>query len=423
MKKERNSFGMILRIAAIAAVLVLPLWLTGCGRTVVYEGGENYPYRIKEKTNGRLEIRLDGSVSPDYEWQYDLPESVTYNQVDEEGVEYGTTVEEAPVELIQKRQEKKGRIKVVVKPLMQRDSYVLTFVRRRAGSQAPSVSYNSAGLPEEVGVDDITDRISISFSVSANEKGKLYCRVIDINNQEMQGVTYMAQESPYPFYYETQDDLFQVTLTESDDWEYSLENTADATTQEQEQVKKAAIEKVQQEMLKDPAWDFDVSQISDAELAEKIKEVKAEREAYILDENNWGFDPVTGSVWLLGDEDQESAEAAEAETDRQPQQEDSEAQQSDEAENSREDQYDGEPESRWYDDPAYHVTVLDVSNIQATKEARLLFSSVSAGKTHFTAKRAEEDFTVEFDLKVDVNGDITVENVAYTGQSQTASEK
>ena len=395
MKKEKKTTGGILRIAALAAVLIVPLWLTGCGKTVVYEGGDNYPYKIKEKTNGTLVIQLDGSYSPEYEWQYEQPQSVEYTQVDIEGKELDSVVEEAPVELVQKKKEKNGKLKVVVKPRVQTNSYVLNFIRRRTGTQEPTVSFNSAGLSEMVGVDDVTDEFTVSFSVQPNEKGRLLCRVMEIENNEMKGVEYLAEETDYPFYYETQDDLFQVSLPDYDAWEYSLENTSDGTPEEMEAARKAAIAQAQQSMLEDPAWDIDFSQIEDQEYAEELKKAKAEREAYIMDESNWVYD----------EEADQTEESAGQET------------------GTKEADAAGEEELAWYEKDAYHAAFVHTSVVESTNREELILAGSSVGTTHFTAHRAEDDFTIEFDLKVDIDGNITVEKVTYTGQNQENKTK
>ena len=391
MKKKKEPTGKLFRIAAVAAVLAVPLWLTGCGRTIVYEGGENYPYKIKEKANGKLEISLDGSYSPEYEWQYEQPERVEYGQTDIDGNELEPYVEEAPVELVQKKQEKNGRIKIVVKPLAERSSYILNIVRRLKGTEEPTVSYNSAGLEEYTGVDDVTDDFSVCFSVEPDEKGKLLCKVINIENVEMQGVNYMAEESDYPFYYEVQDDLFQLSLPNIDEWEYSLENTADGTPEEMEEARKERIARAQQRMLDDPAWDFDFSQFEDQEYAEELKKLKEEREAYIMDESNWADFGTEQSV----------AEAEQEGQETEPEEE----------------------EPLWYEDPSYHVTLLEHGINQTTDRDEVILEGVSVGTTHLTATRLEDEFTVELDLKVDTSGNITVENVTYTGQKQTSAAK
>lgn len=229
---KKKTISTRLRLAAmIAAVCILPLCLAGCGKTVIYKGGTDYPYEIREKANGQLIIRLDGSKSPEYNWEYTL-EAEEFTQMDLDGNLMESQIEEPPITIRQKGKEKNGKVKYQIKPAEERESYQLTFTRRRIGTTEPTVSYNNAGLVEMIGENDVTDTISVLISVSANEKGKLLTHVEDISQKEMTGIVYVAQDTPYTCHYQIDESgELLLTLPLLNDWEILMENVDDGSVE------------------------------------------------------------------------------------------------------------------------------------------------------------------------------------------------
>ncbi|MBR4760109.1 MAG: hypothetical protein IK078_08205 [Lachnospiraceae bacterium] len=221
---RKNPF-LLCRIGAAAAVLAAVLGLCGCGRTVTYQGGIDYPYVIKEKPGGSLQISLDGSKTPGYLWECDLA-TQTYEQMDIDGNPVDPLVIEPPVTQKQKGSGVGGKGKYVIKPAQESGQYMLVYTLRRKDTTEPQLVYNSAGIAEQDGVDDYSARLSLGICVKKNEKGKLLCHVESIDLSEMTGVVYMAQDTPYGYSYQIgEDGRLNIRLPALADYEMSMEET------------------------------------------------------------------------------------------------------------------------------------------------------------------------------------------------------
>ena len=217
------------KAAACALLLVMFAALTGCGKKEVYTGGTQYPYEIEVASNGTMKVTLDGSMSPEHVWSCE-PETYTYPQIDEEGYLTDPLVIEPPVTVKQKGKEKKYKAVFVVKPVSASDQYSLAFVRQNPQPAEETVSFNSAGLPEE-SWEDISSRVSVSLTVKADEKGKLKILFGGCNEQEMTGVVEMAKDSAYPYRYQIDSrNEFLLQLPNLCDWNYEMINTDEEGT-------------------------------------------------------------------------------------------------------------------------------------------------------------------------------------------------
>ncbi|MBR1692867.1 MAG: hypothetical protein IJ711_08855 [Lachnospiraceae bacterium] len=395
---KKKTISTKLRLAAmIAAVCILPLYLAGCGKTVIYKGGTDYPYEIREKANGRLVIRLDGSKSPEYNWEYTL-EAEEFTQMDLDGNLMEPQIEEPPVAIKQKGKEKNGKVKYLIKPTEERGSYQITFTRRRIGTTEPTVSYNSAGLVEMIGENDVTDTISVRISVSANEKGKLLAHVEDISQQEMTGIVYVAQDTPYACHYQIDENgELVLTLPLLNDWEISMENIDDGSeTSGREAGAEDSGEETgtdetgnaengteQTEAAPDEEWQEDYSDIDDPEVVAALRAID-EQIAKLREE--------------YGDEIEAQQQADYY------------------ADNGMIDDETAAEEGReWYEDPNLHIWKSNDRISSDLTAWTFYFKGNDAGSCAFTANSELAGFGIRLVVTNSADGTLSVSEASYEG--------
>ena len=416
MKENRQTTGRFCRIVTLVAVLAAVLGLAGCGKTVVYKAGTSYPVEIREKAGGTLQVKLDGSRTPDYLWECEVTQK-TYEQVDIDGNPIDPLVVQPPVLLKQKGRGNGGKAKYVVKPVSASDNYQLIFTLRRKDTENPEIVYNAAGLAEESGYDDFSARLYLDISVDTNEKGKPLCHVEGIDLRELTGAVYMAQDTPYGYsYMVAEDGTLTIKLPALYDYEMSMEK-ADLP----EEIKKAQQARIDQEaaFALDAAGGQAVTE-ENADQAQVVDAASVQEPTIVMEspmENDYSqFDEETAALLRGYDEvieeyyKEHAQELAE------------EAVKNYYASFGMVDDETAKTEGRdWDQDPNLAVWKTGQMLSSDLSCEKFVFTGKNQGSVVFTAKSSLAGLTIRFVIDSDEKGRISVRETTYEG-GQTLHE-